>query len=229
MFSLKLVPSSSVTPGILCDLRILELLRKVRSTGGSQPLSGSSSIDFPLSIMCTAFRERRMSLSCTLLPRWSTWYCNPSSCARQAVSFWMEASAYFWSAACKALGSGVGIVSWGSVGGVLHAARSRCSKASEIWCLAVFLARRALRRVVAGVCSSMLASVLEALARGQAWRSEETRPRLTIWAVTCNENSFADLQAHGSGRARSRAARLAPQPFGDDCLLSCRTRSSHDG
>ena len=151
MFSRKDEPSSNVTPGILCDLRILELLRKVRSTGGSQPLSGSSSIDFPLSIMCTAFRERRMSLSCTRLPRWSTWYCNPSSCARQAVSFWMEASAYFWSAACKALGSGVGIVSWGSVGGVLHAARSRCSKASEIWCLAVFLARRALLRVVAGV------------------------------------------------------------------------------
>ena len=127
MFSRKDEPSSSVTPGILCDLRILELLRKVRSTGGSQPLSGSSSIDSPLSIMCTAFRERRMSLSCTLLPRWSTWYCNPSSCARQAVSFWMEASAYFWSAACKALGSGVGIVSWGSVGGVLHAARSRAA------------------------------------------------------------------------------------------------------
>ena len=53
---------------------------------------------------------------------YSTWYCNPSSCAKHAVSFWMEASAYFWSAACKALGSGGGIL--GSAGGVLHAARS---------------------------------------------------------------------------------------------------------
>ena len=49
---------------------------------------------------------------------YSTWYWSPNSCVRQAVSFWMEASAYFWSAACRASGSGVGIVSWGSAGGV---------------------------------------------------------------------------------------------------------------
>ena len=56
---------------------------------------------------------------------YSTWYWSPNSCVKQAVSFWMEASAYFWSAACRALGSGVGIlVLWGSAGGVLHAARS---------------------------------------------------------------------------------------------------------
>ncbi len=40
----------------------------------------------------------------------------------------MEASAYFWSAACKALGLGGGmVVLWGSAGGVLHAARSRAA------------------------------------------------------------------------------------------------------
>ena len=56
---------------------------------------------------------------------YSTWYWSPNSCVRQAVSFWMEASAYFWSAACKALGSGGGIlVVWGSVGGVLHMQRT---------------------------------------------------------------------------------------------------------
>ena len=83
----------------------------------------------------------------------------------------MEASAYFWSAACRALGSGGGIL--GSAGGVLHAARSR-SKASEIWCLAVFLARRALLRVVAGVfVKGALASVLKALAKTRSWPSEE--------------------------------------------------------
>ena len=129
MFSRKEEPSSSVTPGILLLLRSRDDLRKVRSTGGSQPPSGSSSILLPLSIIDTAFRERLINRSWTRFPRWSTWYCSPSSCDRQAVSFWMEASAYFWSAACKALGSGGGIL--GSAGGVLHATRALSLQAPD--------------------------------------------------------------------------------------------------
>ena len=79
MFSRKLEPSSSVTPGIRCDRRIREDLRSVVSTGGSQPPSGKSSIDFPLSIMRTAFLERLINRSWTRLPRCKT-------CERRASS-----------------------------------------------------------------------------------------------------------------------------------------------
>ena len=79
MFSRKDEPSSSVTPGILLLLRSREDFRKVRSTGGSQPPSGSSSILLPLSIMRTAFLERLINRSWTRLPRCKT-------CERRASS-----------------------------------------------------------------------------------------------------------------------------------------------
>jgi hypothetical protein len=64
---------------------------------------------------------------------YSTWYWSPNSCVRQAVSFWMEASAYFWSAACNALGSGGGIFGVGAAPARRRAAACSALCSSEIW------------------------------------------------------------------------------------------------